>query len=481
MSSSEKDTFSFIVDHGSFRDPSGFSFYYNNEIFRAIAPSYFDHFELMKSSGLYDLLSSHEYLVKHNEEVDPPFLQNANSSLASQFAGFKIIKPKQIPFISYPYEWCFSQLKKAALLTLTIQSEALKHGMTLKDASAFNVQFIGNKPIFIDTLSFEKYKEGSPWIAYRQFCQHFLAPLALIAYKSESLSKLSQVFLDGIPLELTSSLLTMRSYLNTGIASHIHVHSKIQPKKTKKKSSDKRIMLSKRQLTTILDHLKETVNSLNLKTKRSLWNEYVSESSYTKKSTEEKSKIISGWLQSVKPKTIWDMGSNTGTYSLLASAFCNHVIAMDADHACMESFCHSLTNSKKNNILPLIIDLANPSPGIGWNNRERKTLIQRGKPDLIMALALVHHLRISHGIPFEKIARSFSEQGEWLIIEYVPKDDSQVEEMLQNREDIFTDYIFHRFIDIFSVYFDLHHQHELPESKRILCLMRAKKYNYKIA
>lgn len=465
MSFQEKNTFSYQVDPGSFRDPSGFTFHSGNEIYRAIAPSYFDHYNLLKNSGLYASLTSCNLLIQHQEETN---------FLSPQFPDCKIIKQTKIPFISYPYEWCFSQLKKAALLTLSIQLEALKHEMILKDASAYNVQFIGNKPIFIDTLSFETYKEGSPWIAYRQFCRHFLAPLALMAYKDESLSKLSQVFLDGIPLELTSTILTRRSYLNSGIASHIHVHSKIEGKVTTKQKNGKKINLSKKQLITIVEHLKETVSNLNVKSKNSRWNKYVSENSYSENAKDEKTKVISKWLQIAKPKTIWDMGCNTGSYSLLASEFCESLIAMDTDHQCIESFYNSLSGSKNNNILPLIIDLANPSPGIGWNNKERKTLIQRGKPDLIMALAVVHHLRISHGIPFDKIAQSFSEQSEWLVIEYVPKEDIQVQEMLQNREDIFEDFNLTSFLSVFESHFIVQESMQMPGSGRIIYLMKRK-------
>jgi hypothetical protein len=461
MPTPEQDNLSYKIDSGSFRDPSGFIFQNNNQTYRAIAPSYFDNFKRLCDSGLYNSLTSKNKLIKHTHEAN---------YLPEQFTNYKVIKPENIPFISYPYEWCFSQLKDIALLTLSIQIESLKHGMILKDASAFNVQFLNGKPIFIDTLSFEKYVEGTPWIAYRQFCQHFLAPLALIAYKGEALSKLSQVFLDGIPLELTSSLLTKRSYLNSGIASHIHIHSKIKFKAEKKNTSGKKIGLSKKQLFNIIEHLEHTVSSLNLASQKSQWNNYVFENSYTEEAKDKKAKIISSWLDTIKPKTIWDMGCNTGFYSVLAAKHCDYLISMDADHLCIDALYNSI-NKTTTNILPLVIDLANPSPAIGWENRERSTLTQRGKPDLILALALVHHLRITFGITFNMIAKLFADKGKWLIVEYVPKEDIQVKEMLLNRADIFSDFNPESFTAAFEKHFQIREKINLTGSGRSLFLM----------
>lgn len=465
MSLLTQDISSILTEPGSFRDSSGFIFTFEEEIYLAIAPSYFENFSLFTNSGLYKFLSLQKSIVKHSE---------TEKFLPEEYSSYKIIKPEQIPFISYPYEWSFSQLKNAALLTLAIQKEALKHGMTLKDASAYNIQFIGASPIFIDTLSFEKYEDGKPWIAYRQFCQHFLAPLALMAFKSESLSKLSQIFLDGIPLELTSTLLTKRSYLNSGIASHIHIHSKIQQKITKQKKSGKKILLTKKQLLNIVEHLIDTVSSLRLKTNKSHWNKYALENAYAVKAKEAKSKIISNWLHSIKPKTIFDFGCNTGDYALLASKFSDSIIAMDSDHQCIESFYNLLANSQTKNILPLVVDMANPTPAIGWANEERKTISQRGKADTLLALAFIHHLRISNNVPFSLIAKYFSELTQNLIIEFIPKDDSRVKQMLADREDVFADYTQENFISAFEKYFLIKEHYSLPESGRMFFLMTKK-------
>jgi len=206
---------------GSFRDPSGFLFYLNGQIYRQINTEYQQEYELLMHSGLYDELCSQKMLVPHEE---------VSQDLALNDKAYKVIQPHQLPFISYPYEWSFSQLKDAALLTLSIQQMSLKKDMVLKDASAYNIQFFQCRPVFIDTLSFERYDEGTPWCAYRQFCQHFLAPLALMSRTHIGLNQLLRLYIDGIPLDIASSLLPLSSKLNFSLGLHIHLHAKSQKK-----------------------------------------------------------------------------------------------------------------------------------------------------------------------------------------------------------------------------------------------------------
>ncbi len=206
----------------SFRDPSGFVFKQDDEFHRQVNLAYKKDYDLLMSSGLYRQLSKAKALITHQElSLDlSPLLEIA----------YKIIKPQQLGFISYPYEWCFNQYKDAAILTLSIARRALEYGISLKDASAYNIQFLDGRPIFIDTLSFEAYQEGLPWVAYKQFCQHFLAPLALMAKTDTRLSALMRNYIDGIPLDLASKLLPRSTKLNFGLATHIHFHAKSQEK-----------------------------------------------------------------------------------------------------------------------------------------------------------------------------------------------------------------------------------------------------------
>jgi ribosomal protein L11 methylase PrmA len=452
------------IHPASFRDPSGFVFTSNHKLYRAIAPSYFQHYQLSIASGLLATLQKQELILHHAEE---------KIDVLADFSSHKIIKPEVVPFISYPYEWCFSQLKAAALLTLKIQKESLTCGMILKDASAYNVQFIGYKPIFIDTLSFEKYSEGMPWAAYKQFCQHFLAPLALMAYRQVELAALQSNFVDGIPLPLASSLLPLKALFNGGIASHLLLHSSFQKNKNQPHSSaPKKAALSKRSLLALIQHLEITIESLHLKNKKSNWTPYSTNHSYTPHTISVKEKTLSAWLEKSAPNCVWDLGCNTGMFALLASRYSNHVVAMDADHHCIEQMY--LQNKSNKKILPLVVNVSSPSPNIGWANKERTCIQERGKANVLLALALIHHLRIANNVPFIKIAHYLHQLCEQLIIEFVPKEDSMVKGMLSSREDIFPDYTLKEFTKAFEKYFLITQQMPLEENGRVLFLMNNK-------
>ena len=222
---------------------------------------------------------------------------------------YKTIKPEKIPFISYPYEWCFSQLKHAALATIEIQKKALDFGLTLKDCSAYNIQFRKCKPILIDTLSFEKYCEGQPWIAYRQFCQHFLAPLLLMSYKDIRFNQLFRIYIDGIPLDLASSLLPFYSYFKFAAFSHIHLHAKSQ-----KYFADKVLEKHKRKMGRIsflglIDSLNSAIKQLEYRHFDTEWSDYYDNNNYFPDALDHKKRIISDLLEKEKPEVIWDIGA----------------------------------------------------------------------------------------------------------------------------------------------------------------------------
>ncbi len=448
----------------SFRDPSGSLFIKDGVLYRSVAQSYREHYNYAKESGFYESLINDELLVRHSE-VDADFKILPET--------YKILRPERIPFISYPYEWCFSELKDAALLTLEIQKRAIEANMILKDASAFNVQFRNAKPIFIDTLSFEKYEEGSLWVGYRQFCQHFLAPLTLMRYKDLRLGQLSRLFIDGIPLDLTSSLLPFRTMFRLFTVFHIHLHAKGQ-KKFSTRTKALSLKMPRRNLIALIDNLKSAVSNLRLKKQDTEWQNYYNNTNYSSDAFLKKKKVISEFLNIVKPKTVWDLGANTGVFSRIASDMGIQTMSFDIDPVAVEN--NYLESKKRNekNILPLILDLANPSSGIGWGNDERMSLEERGPADTVLALALVHHLAISNNLPFKKIAEYFSRLCKNLIIEFVPKTDSQVQHLLATRKDIFTCYYEKNFEEEFEKYFSIKLKEDISGSERKLYLMRKK-------
>ena len=462
-------------ENGSFRDSSGFVFYSNGTPYRAISAQYQQTFKHFITSGLYAVLITKKYLIPHSDVSE-----SAEAFFIKEYAEaniYKIIQPELIPFISYSYEWCFSQLKAAALLTLKIQEEALKHGMTLKDASAFNIQFIGCRPVFIDTLSFEILEAEKPWVAYKQFCQHFLAPLALSKYNSLDLQQLSRQFIDGIPLDLTSKLLPVSSYLNAGLAIHIHLHAKIASKygaHGKTAETQSRLKTTKAKQLGILNHIQDGILALQLKSSDSQWSDYYKDNSYSESALTEKKNLVAHWVDAINPRTIWDIGCNTGMFSEIVGTKSNSVIAFDSDAKSVEHLYKKMQNEEEAHVLPLVIDIANPTPAIGWAGMERKSLFERGPADAILALALVHHLTISHGIPFCKIASCFSRCTDNLIIEFVPKEDPQTQRLLVTRKDVFDTYNSEGFLNAFSEYFTVVKRNTIADSGRELFWMKKK-------
>jgi len=450
---------------GSFRDPSGFLFVSDGEIFRQVNLSYKNNYDHLLNSGLYDALVSAGLLIPHEEDdIDFP----------NPTKGYKIIKPARMSFISYPYEWCFSQLKNAALTTLKIQKIALEHGMSLKDSSAYNIQFKNGHPILIDTLSFEKYVEGRPWVAYRQFCQHFLAPLALMSMTDIRLNQLLRIYIDGCPLDLASRLLPFKSRFRFPLLSHIHLHAKaqIQYADTKKMPIKHNPTLSRKAFIGIIDSLESAVNGLKWEPKGTEWADYYNDTNYSPDGFEHKKNIVKEFICESSPKTVWDLGANVGCFSRLASRKGIKTVAFDIDPAAVEKNYLDVISNGEKNILPLICDLTNPSPGLGWQNKERMSLVERGPADTVLALALIHHLAISNNLPFSKISQFMSAICRWLIIEFVPKGDSQVQRLLATRDDIFSEYDEKTFEREFGKYFELKGRVQIKDSERVLFLYR---------
>ena len=451
-----------LREKSSFRDPSGFLFWKNGGLYRQINHIYKEHYEHFMNSGLYERLTRERLLVTH-EGID-------NESLGESEA-FKIIKPQVIPFISYPYEWGFSQLKDAALATLKIQKIALEYGMSLKDASAYNIQFKDGRPVLIDTLSFEKYTEGKPWVAYRQFCQHFLAPLALMATRDIRLGQLMRVYIDGVPLDLASRLLPARSFLKFSLISHIHMHAKAQTSLGQKKVNVKKYRVGKTSLFAIIDSLESAITKLRWKPHGTEWAEYYDDTNYTSSALEHKKQLINDYLDLIKPKCVWDLGANTGLFSRLASDKGINTIAFDIDPSAVEKNYLECKRNGETQILPLLLDLTNPSGDAGWANEERVSLIKRGPVDMVFALALIQHLAISNNLPFSNIADFFSRICRYLVIEFVPKEDSQVQRLLRTREDIFSNYTLSCFEASFLKHFSILRKQNISDSLRILYLM----------
>jgi len=456
------------TEAASFRDPSGFLFFKDGALYRQINQVYREHYDHMQTSGLYKSLVAQKLIISHDEIT--------GMDLPDPASGYKIIKPDVVDFISYPYEWSFLQLRGAALTTLRLARAALNHGMILKDASAYNLQFHKGHWVLIDTLSFEIYEEGMPWVAYKQFCQHFLAPLVLMAYyRDQRLNLISRLFIDGIPLDIAAKLLPLRTKLRFGILTHIHLHARSQKQYADKAVSREQVRgkVSQQALIGLLDSLRNTIKGLSVPSGGTEWANYYGETNYSPSAFDEKKTIVSDFIDKAKPDRVWDLGANTGEFSRLASNKGIFTVAFDVDPSAVSQSYIRVRKDREENLLPLVMDLTNPSPGLGWGHSERQSLMARGPVPLVLALALVHHMAISNNVPLSRLASFFSQICDHLVIEFVPKSDSQVQRLLQSREDIFNDYTVSGFEAAFQSHFTIIEKQPVAGSERILYLMKS--------
>ena len=454
------------IVRSSFRDPAGFVFRINGALYRQVNRLFADEFDACMTAGLYEDLIANRLLVRH---------RMAGLEHAATPDAHAVLEPTPIDFVSYPYEWTFGQLKDAALLTLDVQAHALARGFVLRDATAYNVQFIDGRPIFIDTLSFSRYREGDPWAAYKQFAEHFLAPLALMSAVDVRCGRLQREYLDGIPLDLASGLLPKRTWLRPGLLFHVHLHARAM-----KRYASARVQavagsrrMTGRALRGLIGSLRDTVAGLEWRPTGTAWAEYATEHRYSDRALSAKRRLVREYLRSVGPRTVWDLGANTGAFTDVAREVAPSVVSFDADPAAVERHYRRVRDTGQTGILPLLLDLTNPSPAIGWGHDERPSLEARGPADAVLALALLHHLAIANNVPLSRVAEALARLGRHLVIEFVPKSDDQVQRLLRNRADIFPNYTPAAFERAFETHFEILARQRLDDSERWLYLMRA--------
>lgn len=455
----------------SFRDPSGFVFFREGILYRQVNRSYAPDYDLLMESGLYTRLTEEGLLISH-EEIAEKFTQSPD--------WYRTLKPRKISSISYAYEWSFELLRDAALLTLRIMKIALEKGMILKDANAFNIQYHERSLIFIDSLSFEKYDPSRPWVAYRQFCGFFLFPLYLSHYLGADMQKYLGVHPEGIPASLTARLLPARSRLSLGPWLHVYLQNSIRTDQMKTDPVEaghpdaKTGPFSRKKMDDLIRHLQSEIGRLRLKDDRySAWNNYYGETILSRQYLLEKEKTFRKFLEGLSFGSALDIGANDGHFSKILAKGGIEVIAIDADHPCIDRLYRSTRGNKEMNILPLCLDVANPSPAIGFRNTERASFIQRTKTDLVAALAIVHHLALGRNIPLDAIAALLSElTRNYLIVEFIPLSDEKAKALIRNKDQYHKPYDEAGFESCFAAHFGIEKKEAIAGSDRLLYLMR---------
>jgi ribosomal protein L11 methylase PrmA len=449
---------------GSFRDPSGFVYSRDGTLYRQVNTCFKQQFDAFLASGLYDELVGQGLLVPH---------ETVGLELAATSDAYAVIRPERVGFISYPYEWSFGQLQDAATLTLDIQERALAKGFTLRDSSAYNIQFQKGRPVLIDTLSLEPRREGKAWDAYKQFCEQFLLPLTLMSVRDVRCNALLRTYLDGVPLDLGSKLLPRRTWASPNSLFHIHLHAWAQGRYAGSavSSAAKGRTMSRQALLNLVKSLGTATRGLSWRPAGTEWAEYTTDNNYSQTASQSKRNTVVEYLRSTAPSTVWDLGANTGEYSRAAREVASLVVSFDIDPAAVERNYRRVRGESETGILPLLLDLANPSPSQGWAGRERQSLEDRGPADVVMALALIHHLAIGNNLPLDRIASYLARLGRSLIIEFIPKSDAQVARLLLSRPDIFPNYTKEQFEQAFARHFTIKAVRPVEDSQRWLYSM----------
>lgn len=412
-------------DPASFRDPAGHVYHRGGRVYRSILPPGADHYRAASHSGFLTAATERGLLIQGTEVPRDVLADEAPD------AAYVIEHPR-IEFVSYPYCWSFYGLRDAALLTLDLHLEALAHGLTLSDASAYNVQFVGCRPIFIDYLSFLKYEEGQVWLGYRQFCEQFLNPLLLTAKTQVPFHAWYRGSMDGISSVDLSALLPLRTKLSPLVALHVGLQARMQRSITAARTETARkVRISKEALATNIRSMRGWVGRLEPpSSQHSPWQEYERTAHYTTEERARKARFVAEVVAASRAKMVWDLGCNAGEYSEIAlENGAASVIGFEPDPGALNAAYHR-AKSKQLALLPLRMDIANPSPSAGWRQRERLGLAERRSADLVLCLALLHHLVLGRNLPLEDVLDWLISLAPHGVIEFVPKEDPMAQLLL---------------------------------------------------
>lgn len=454
------------IEPGSFRDRTARVFRADNEIYRGLTAT---------ASAEWHAIARTAFLRR---ALDRGAIVQTREVEAGAFhpleAGVKwetILHHERIPFISYPYEWCFGMLKAAALLQLDLLNEALSDGIILKDATPFNVQWKGTEPVFIDVTSFVRWRAGEPWAGYRQFCELQLYPLFLQAYKGVSFQPWLRGRIDGIEAGEMARLVSWRDWLRPGILTQVVAQHRLQRQFASRTSRVKRELkeagFPKSIVVSTVQRLRRLVEGLDWRPDQSTWVDYATNNSYDDESSRMKESFVERYV-SRRRGVVWDLGCNTGRFSRIAARYADAVIALDSDHASVERLYRELTADSVRNVLPLVGNVADLSPALGWRAVERQAFVDRGRPDVVLCLALVHHLAITANIPVDDLMRWLHGLGGDLVIEFPLPEDPMVQQLLAARDQAYEDYCLEYFESSLARHFEVRERVALPSGTRVI-------------
>ena len=456
------------VDGGSFRDRDGRVYRVGGRIVRGVSAGALADFKKLRSKPCYERLLAQGQLI--GCELLQPDAVPLPPEERARWAGF--IEHQRVPVVSYPYEWTFGMLRDAALLQMDLVEAAIHDDMTLKDATPYNVQFMSGRPVFIDVASFETLQAGSPWAGYRQFCELFLFPLMLQAYRNIAFQPLLRGSIDGVSVQTAARLFGVLDRLRRGVLTHVWLQSKLDRKyggtRQDVRNELKSAGFHKELILANVRRLRKLVAGLQWQGEGSEWGAYHASHNYSAGDHALKEDFIDNCVAESGAACVWDIGCNTGQFSKIAARHAGQVVAMDLDHFAVDCLYQEIRSGGAGNILTLVQNIADPSPNWGWRNRERSDLATRSRPDLILCLALIHHVVISANVPLDEFIDWLAGLTGHLVIEYVSRKDDKVKALLRNKEDKYSDYSRERLEQALRRHFAIRRQQTLESGNRFL-------------
>lgn len=430
---------------GSFRDPNSRVCYRDGAVYRLLTPEALDEWERLTATRFFERFTAEGHLVGTRRLAEPAaasLLHDLAPSLVPTCAA--VLQHDRIPLISYPFEWSFGMLQDAALLQLDLLLAALDEGMCLKDATPYNIQWQGSRPVFIDIPSFVRLPRGEPWVGYRQFCRLFLYPLMLQAYRKVPFQPWLRGNLSGIEPQHLWRMLSAFDLLRPGVFKHVYLSALVEnhlgDPGSGVRESFRVAGFHHDMIKGNARNLRRLIQGLRPASTRSHWSGYAEQSGYSHQDMERKQAFVRAVVARQRWSMVYDLGSNTGVYSRLAAENADYVVAMDSDHASMERLYRSLRAGGGTRILPLVVNAVDPTPSMGWQHSELKPLDARGRPDLVLCLALVHHLVLGENVPLRELVRQVGTPGSTLIIEFPTMEDPRVLQYIRERPGHHPDY-----------------------------------------
>jgi SAM-dependent methyltransferase len=463
---------------GSFRDPDSAVFRDGDRVLRGLSGAAADDWDRLEATRFFPALVAAGQVVGTTPyEGDAPL-----SPRGEPWA--RVLEHERIPVVSYPYEWPFAMLRSAAALHLEVLAAALDEGMSLKDGTAYNVQFVGARPTFIDVGSFEP--SAGPWPGYRQFCQTMLFPLMVQAHLGVPFHAMLRGSIDGLTASDVTGMFSGLHRFRKGVLRNVTLHSVLERRVTTASETVKADLTSSGFSTELAKattkNLLKLVNGLEVDKRgsasdsdHSVWSDYRDTCSYSDDDAKAKQAFVRGVLPEGDHRVVLDLGANDGEYSFLAAEMAEQVVAVDGDEKVIDLLYRRLRTEGNETILPLVMNLVDPSGGIGWRNRERAPFVERVQPDVTMALALVHHLTIAANVPLPEVVAWLASFGGRVVVEFPHADDVQVKRLLANKPTgLFDDYRRDRFEDLLVEQFLVHRQETLPGGTRTIYLVEPK-------